>query len=120
VLRHDKPITFVGPTHLICDETNEGNAVVRPTWGFLVLQNPGEPIQLEYGTVGQANAVRKLMVKSGNAVGVKDLDLFSAIQAALKYVFEQGVEKSVGLQEAFIKETLEQGILHEGGDEILN
>jgi hypothetical protein len=55
---------------------------------------------------------------------VKDLDLFNAIQTALKYVFErgmeQGVEKSVGIREALMKEVLEEGILHEGGDESLN
>ena len=120
MLRFDKPITFVGPTHIICPETKEGNAVVGPTWGFFLLQNAGEPIQLEYDTVRQANAARKLMLKSGNAIEVKDLDLFNAIRTALNHVFEQGVEKSVGLQEAFIKEALEEGVLHEGGNECLN
>ena len=120
MLRFDKPITFVGPTRVICHETKEGDAVVDPTWGFLLLQNAGEPIQLEYDTIHQANVARKLMLKSGNAVEVKDLDLFNAIQAALNHVFEQGVEKSVDLQEAFIKEALEEGVLHEGGNESLN
>ena len=116
MLRFDKPVTFVGPTQVIRHETQEANEVARPIWGFLLLQNRREPILLEYGASRQAKAARRQMLRSGNAVEVNDLDLFNAIETALKHAFEQGVEQSVGLQEAFIKDVLEEGILHEGGD----
>lgn len=82
--RRTKPVTFVGPV------ANFGARYGKLEYGFLMLQNTGQQLKLEYGSKDEAKAARDVLTQAANTHSVLSHILLYAIEIALQQAFKAG------------------------------
>ncbi len=76
--RPEKPITFLGPL------TNFGARYGKREWGFILLQQGGNALKLEYTNKEEADAARLILAKGEHVYKVQSVALLYGIEIALK------------------------------------
>ena len=83
-MERSKPITFLSPV------TDSSERIGPQSWGFLLLQSVGAPMELEYRSQDIATKARAALLKADNTYDVPTRALFDGIALALKQAFDAG------------------------------